>query len=357
MTCVSHTSHTSHTGGGEEPTQEEIDAELLADVHDGAWLDSQEFAPLAWAVPGLIPEGLTLLVGPPKAGKSWLLANLLLSVAAGGRAIGQIPVGKPRRVLYLALEDGDRRMQSRCRIILGDEPIPVLFHYKTTVPPGKVTAVLDAWMRRHPDTAMIVLDTLGKVMPESRQGESAYQRDYRIGTALKRTADATPGLAVIVVHHDNKAGSDDFVLRVSGTNGLAGAADSVIVLDRKRKHLNALLNVTGRDVPEEVYALRLEEGTRWVLDGRTLGEAAANAERQEEDKGLGETSTAILDHVARHPSGVRAAEITAQFGKSAGEYLRRLEKAGRLHKPKRGLYVVPPPPDHPELDFDSHDPV
>ena len=46
--------------------------DLLAGLHTGAWLDMQEFPPLAFAVPGIIPEGFTLLVGPPKAGKSWL---------------------------------------------------------------------------------------------------------------------------------------------------------------------------------------------------------------------------------------------------------------------------------------------
>lgn len=67
-----------------------------------------------------------------------------------------------------------------------------------------------------------MLDTLGKVMPEARVGESAYQRDYRIGGRLKRIADEWPGLAVVVVHHDRKAAAEDFVDSVSGTNGLAG---------------------------------------------------------------------------------------------------------------------------------------
>lgn len=356
LTCDSHTSHGSHTGTGEAERQETEDAELLAGVRDGAWLDAQEFPPLRWAVPGLIPEGLTLLVGPPKAGKSWLLANLLLSVAYGGRALGKLPVGRARRVLYLALEDGDRRMQSRCRIILDGDPIPRLFHYLTAVPPGRVVAVIEAWMRRHPDTAMVVLDTLGKVMPPAMQGESSYQRDYRVGSALKRTADASPGLALVVVHHDRKAAAEDFVDAVSGTNGLAGSADSIVVLDRRRKAEEAVLKVTGRDVPEEEYALLLQEGTRWVLDGEDLRQAAANVDRREQTQNLGDTSTAILDFIGARSEPVRAGEITERFGRSAAEYLRRLEQSGRLIKPKRGYYQVPRPPDHPELDFAPHQP-
>ncbi len=255
-------------------------------------------------------------------------------------------------MLYLALEDGDRRMQSRCRIILEGSPIPGLFHYKVTVPPGKVLPVLEAWMRRYPDTSMAVLDTLGRVMPPAMQGESSYQRDYRVGAGLKRITDERPGLSLVVVHHDRKAAAEDFVDAVSGTNGLAGSADAVIVLARRRKATDAVLKVTGKDVPEEEYALLLEDGTRWVLDGEDLRQSAANVERREQTQNLGDTSTAILDYIGRSVEPVRAGEITDKFGRNAAEYLRRLEQSGRLVKPKRGLYVVPSPLDDPELDFD-----
>ena len=107
---------TSDTSDGSDS---DSDGELLAGVRDGAWLTAQDFPPLAYAIAGLIPEGLTLEVGPPKAGKSWLTLGLLLAVASGGVALGAIKAAPPRRVLYLALEDGDRRMQDRCRALLG----------------------------------------------------------------------------------------------------------------------------------------------------------------------------------------------------------------------------------------------
>jgi hypothetical protein len=75
------------------------DVDLLAGVHDGAWLTGQDFPDLRFAVEGLIPEGLTLLIGPPKAGKSWLALALLLAVASGGVALGVIKT-PARRVLY-----------------------------------------------------------------------------------------------------------------------------------------------------------------------------------------------------------------------------------------------------------------
>ncbi|MEU9839720.1 AAA family ATPase [Actinomadura sp. NPDC048032] len=338
-----HTSHTSHTVEEMAAILREEDDELLADVRDGTWLNKTEFAPIQWAVPGLVPEGLTILVGPPKAGKSWLLANLLLSVAAGGKSIGVLQIPEPKKVLYLALEDGDRRMQSRCRTLLGaSEDIPENFHYKTSVPPGKVVRVIEAWMRRHPDTSMVVLDTLGKVMPQAMQGESSYQRDYRVGGDLKKVADDNPGLALIVIHHDRKAASEDFVDSVSGTNGLAGSADTIMVLARKRKATNAVLHVTGRDVPEEEYALDLHDGVNWVLDGTDLMDAAAAAARRQESETISDKSAQIIDYIRSQPSGQAGAkELADKFGSGVYEYLRRHSDAGRILKVGRGVYAVP----------------
>jgi hypothetical protein len=93
---------------------------LLAELKDGVWLEAQKFPPLAWAVPEIIPEGSVLLVGPPKIGKSWLVLSIALAAAMDdGMALGlKIP---KRPVLYMALEDGDRRLQARCS---GCSPTP-----------------------------------------------------------------------------------------------------------------------------------------------------------------------------------------------------------------------------------------
>src|SRR6476619_1531684 len=94
------------------------DTDLLAGIRNGAYLDNQTIPELAWAVPGLIPEGLTLFVGAPKRGKSWLILDVALAVASGGRALGAIDVERGR-TLYLALEDSERRLQGRIRHLNG----------------------------------------------------------------------------------------------------------------------------------------------------------------------------------------------------------------------------------------------
>jgi hypothetical protein len=316
------------------------DADLLAGVHDGAWLTDQNFPELRFAVEGLIPEGLTLLIGPPKAGKSWLALGLLLAVASGGVALGAIKATPARRVLYLALEDGDRRMQNRCYALLPPAgPIPAEFAYQTRVLPGTVLPTIAAWLRLQPDTAMVVIDTLGKVMPPAIPGESAYQRDYRVGSAIKRIADDHPGLAVVVLHHDRKAASEDFVDSVSGTHGLAGSADTVVVLVRKRQSAEGSLLVTGRDISENEYALIMTDGKEWRLAAADLSSAAAMARQRAESSSLSDRSGEVLAFINARPEGIRAKDAVERFGKDAYQYLKRLAESGRINKATRGRYV------------------
>ncbi|MFJ4879350.1 AAA family ATPase [Streptomyces sp. NPDC088745] len=327
-------------GDREKAEAEEFDRKLLDSIRDGSWLDRQEFPELQYAIPGLLPEGFSLLIGPPKAGKSWLALDFLLAISGARNAVGKIAMEGKRRVLYLALEDGDRRMQDRCRTLLGDAPIPDLFHYMTDIRPGFIVHTLEAFMRRHPDTALIIIDTLGKVMPPTAPGESAYQRDYRVAGALKRVADAHPGLAISALHHDRKAASEDFVDSVSGTHGLAGAADTIVVLARKRQATEAVLMVTGRDVVESEYALVMDSGL-WTLDGIDLSSAAETAQSREDAAGLGDQSVNILKFVREQgPEPVRAGVVAEKFGKDAYQYLGRLEESGRLTKIKRGWYTA-----------------
>ncbi|GGQ20736.1 MULTISPECIES: AAA family ATPase [Streptosporangium] len=313
-------------------------------VRNGTWLTKQEFPALRYAVPGLIPEGLTITIGPPKVGKSWFFGNILLGIANGTQVLGKLSIPQPRHVLNLALEDGDRRMQSRCWQILGGEKpaIPDPYHYVTQVPPNMVIEVIEAFLLMYPETAIVVLDTLGKVMPDARPGESAYARDYRIGGRLKRIADDHPGLSLVVIHHDRKATSEDFVEAVSGTNGLAGSADTIMVLGRKRGAEEGVLKVTGRDVPEAEYALTFD-GRLWTLDGADLIQAEANARKRQEASNLSETSVGILDFIRQNPAGVTAKQVRDKFGDNSDQYLKRQLEAGKLTRPKRGLYLVSEP--------------
>lgn len=297
--------------------------------------------PLAWSVQGIVPEGFGLIVAPPKAGKSWLVAGIGLACASGGFALGKIGVER-RPVLYMALEDGHRRLQSRFRQILGpDQPIPRNIYLIVSARPTEVVPMIAEFLVRHEGQApLIILDTLGKVKPPKKAGEDSYTADYAIGTRLKDLVDSAPGSSLLVVHHTRKAESSDFVDAVSGTQGIAGSADFILVLTRKRKSDDAVLAVTGRDVPENEYALTMTDG-RWCLDGMDLEDAAAAVERREQQKSMADRSIEILRFVESRPE-TTAKDVESHFAgignNDAGTYLRRLCEKELIQKARRGVY-------------------
>lgn len=305
-----------------------------------AWLDSQQFPPLEWAVKDILPEGLGLLAAPPKAGKSWMVADFALACASGGSALGAISV-KQRPVLYLALEDGHRRLQVRFRAIMANQPLPAALTVIIEATAAQATLIVDEFLRRHRNAGpLVIIDTLGKVKPSKAFNEDAYAADYRIVGDLKSHIDAVPGGCLLLVHHTRKMGAEDFVETLSGTHGIAGSADFVLVLSRKRNSDEALLKITGRDVAEEEYALRTDAG-RWSLDGMDLMDAAATARRRRETRDLGDRSTDALDFVSGRPDGTRPADLAEHLGvdnDTAGRYLRRLHESQRITKRTRGVY-------------------
>jgi len=305
-----------------------------------AWLAAQQFEPLEYHVDGLITEGLGIFVGPPKKGKSFLVANVGLAVASGGTALGAIPVAQ-RPVLYLALEDGHRRLKSRFGRILDRAPQPEGLTVVTKASPGEALALIGEFFDRHRDAKpLVILDTLGKARPGRRPGEDAYQTDYALGTKLKNLVDAAPGSCLLVVHHTRKAEALDFVDSVSGTHGIAGSVDFVMVLDRKRHSDDAVLSVTGRDIPEGEYALTADYGILWRLDGRTLTEARHKVAERREKTELGERSLGLLGFVNGRAE-TTAADVAAKLGftpKRAGDVLRELYDSGRISRLRRGVY-------------------
>ncbi|MGA5646534.1 AAA family ATPase [Microbacterium sp. NPDC088796] len=304
-------------------------------------LMGRRFAPIQYVIPGIIPEGLTILAAPPKVGKSWLVLDLAYQLATSGTALGAVPVDRARPVLYLALEDTPRRLQARLRHLDVTEA-PETLYFQTEVPPGEVLDQAAAFMDEHRDQApVVIVDTLGKVAPPANAGESDYQRDYRVGGGLKAVADSVSGGSVIVVHHTRKAAGDDFLDSVSGTQGLAGSADSILVLRRDRNTDRGSLSVTSRDAVEGEYAVN-RDGVRWVLVGGELTQAAVALAQDRMTENLGELSAEVVDFVNGHPDGVLAADVAQSLQiptPTARTYLSRAFAAGRVEKAKRGLYT------------------
>lgn len=287
-----------------------------------------------WAVPGIIAEGLSVLAGPPKVGKSWLSLGLALSIAAGLPALGGVVV-EPGPVLYLALEDTPRRLQARMRKILGGYPAPAGLTLDTHCPPLPAggDAYIAGWLDENPGARLVVIDVFTKVRGAPPAGAtSAYEADYAAIGRAKRLAD-TYGVPIVVVHHVRKAAAEDFLATVSGTNGLAGAADAVLVLERARAQADGVLHVTGRDVDETDYALSFDptNGAWTLLDGPP------------EQYLMQDTRAQIARHVRAHP-GDKPGQIAAATGLAPGtvrQTCARMATDGQLRAEPGGRYYPP----------------
>ena len=227
---------------------------------------------LRWTVPGIVPEGLTILAGAPKLGKSWLCLDLALAVSRGEQALGNVEVERGD-VLYLALEDTQRRLRGRLLRLLDNKPLPEGLEFVTldhNFPRldqgGKL--FLNKWLDEHPRARLIIVDTLAKFKPQSAGGAGSYERDYS-GMHGLLTLAGKHRIAIVVVHHTRKAAADDALEAISGSFGLSGGVDGVLVLRRERGRAEAVLHVTGRDVEEQVLALGWDAtATRWIVLGQ-----------------------------------------------------------------------------------------
>lgn len=274
-----------------------------------------------YAVDGLLPEGLAFLCGAPKLGKSWLGLGLGIAVAAGGYALGTVPVDRGD-VLYLALEDNARRLQGRLRMLLGEDAPPEGLWIETEwerFDEGGIERLV-AWLDAHPSTRLVVVDVWTRVRPYAREQGNHYQADYEAASLLQAVA-VRRGVAIVALYHTRKAEASDFVESVTGTFGTAAAADTIIVVKRARGEADARLFVTGRDVEERELGLQFDPSAgAWKL----LGDAA--------ELELGKTRREILDAIDAHGplTPKKVSELTSITHENAKKSLQRMFRDGLL---------------------------
>jgi hypothetical protein len=255
------------------PTHPRSAEEISASSIDAADLLELEIPPLAWIVPDLLPEGTTVLAGPPKLGKSCLVYQVAVEVALGGELLGR-PI-EQGDVLYLALEDGKRRGQTRLRAALGDRGMPrgrLEVRWSAARLGEGLEAELVDWLDAHPDARLIAIDTLQRVRARGDARRNAYEVDVEdLGRLQSLFRDRAVGL--LVVHHSKKDAGDDFLASVSGTYGITGSVDTTLVIQRKRLETFGKLVVTGRDVAEVEEPVQFN-GMTWSQAPRSLAEAS-----------------------------------------------------------------------------------
>ena len=216
-------------------------------------------------IDGLLYGGAYILAGAPKIGKSFLVAQIAYHVSTG-KKLWDFDVHQGT-VLYLALEDDYQRIQSRMFMMYGVEDSDKL-HFATVA--NKIGNGLDEqleyFMREHPDTKLIIIDTMQKIREVGGEAYS-YASDYEIIGKLKQFADKH-SICVLTVHHTRKQPAGDTFEMISGTTGLLGCADgSLLMQKKKRTALEATIDVVGRDQQDQILYLSKDPDTQiWNLD-------------------------------------------------------------------------------------------
>jgi hypothetical protein len=290
-----------------------------------------EFPEPRFAIPALIPEGLTFFAGAPKLGKSWLALGLSIAVASGGRALGQIEV-EQGEVQYLALEDSPRRLKGRLASLLNGSGPPDGLTFETRWLPladGGAEEIA-GYLSNHPRCRLLVCDVFARLRSPAKDSGDRYMHDYLAAEQLQKVATEY-GVAIIAVHHTRKAAADDFLETVSGTHGLAAAADTIAVLKRSRGQGDAEFHVTGRDISEQSLALKFAPSVgTWSL----LGDAREWA--------MSESRRKILDALkAGGPMGPKQIhEETGVDYDVVRQLVRKMVDEGDVDTPSRGIYAV-----------------
>ena len=237
---------------------------------DADTLQSTAYEPVSFVVDDLLPQGLHLLAGAPKIGKSWLALWLAVTVAKG-KAVWGMGV-KQGTTLYLCLEDSTLRIQNRLFEITEDAPASAHFTTESCILGKGLGEQLCTFLAEHPDTVLIIIDTLQMIRGTGY--DNTYANDYRDLSALKHIADAY-GIAILLIHHLRKELADDVFSRISGTTAISGAVDSSFTLvEDKRGSGKATLSCIGRDIEYRELTLERSAENVWELvsDSRTQPE-------------------------------------------------------------------------------------
>ncbi len=301
-------------------------------VTDTNTIMSTTFEPIRWVVPAYVPEGLSILAGRQKLGKTWLALDWAIAVATGGAAMGSIfcEVGD---VLYIDLENGPRRIQGRINMLFpGERNRPDLARLGRANDAPELNKgflpALEGWRNSVLDPRLIVIDVLQRIKPSGKAGQNAYEADYDAMSNLQRWA-TEQRVAVVCLHHTRKGGAEDPLEALSGSNGLSACADTTLLLDRTGN--GTTLYVRGRDVEEKESALSFLSGM-WSVAG-DASKVHRSAER-----------TAILVALAEATEAMSPSDIAAVTGMKNGNVRRILHsmmKAGEVQKSGLGRYRAP----------------
>lgn len=236
-------------------------------VIDGETLMDMKFPPTKFCVETLLPQGISMLGGAPKIGKSWMVLDLCVRIAKGD-TIWNLPTQKGT-TLYLCLEDPLNRIQQRLCMLMDEVPKNAYFATAAGTLTDGLCEQIRNFVSEHPDTVLVAIDTFQII--RANNTDTSYANDYDEVRQMKQLADEL-SISILLVHHLRKQGDSDPLNKISGTTGISGAMDAIFVLDKSKRNADmATLVCIGRDIEYREMELRLsKENCTWNLVSDSL---------------------------------------------------------------------------------------
>ena len=216
-------------------------------------------------IDGILSNGLAILSGDSKIGKSWMALWLCLKISRGEPVWG-LPTAKTD-VIYLALEDNDWRIQQRMQDLVDIPPDNLHFGFSCGKLGAELESQIKAVLEDNPNTGLLFIDTLQMVRDNVSSRVNAYAQDYKDLSALKKIADDHK-MCIFLVHHNRKEHDGSNVFNdMTGSTGIAGVADTCMVLRKEDRFGNdAVLSITGRDIEEKRLKLVMQKNVWEVTE-------------------------------------------------------------------------------------------
>ena len=280
-------------------------------IFTAAELMTLKFPEPKWLIDDLLPEGVTVLSGAPKIGKSWLSLQIALSITTSGRLFGSTS-STGKRVLLLALEDNSRRLQER--IIKSTLPASDKFVLTTEWTTG-ITG-LKTYLEQSLPFDLCIIDTFGVFLPgQDTKGRNAYDADVARMRKIHMLCKAT-GTSLLLIHHDKQGDDGDWANKMNGSSGIIGTADTLMRLSvQQRGEKKAKLQVTGRDVEDIELSLKLNEKVmQWQID------------KNQDEAPLTGLQKSVLDLVPEKTTSTKSSIIASKLNKEQSQISDILKK-------------------------------
>ena len=301
-------------------------------------IQSKEIPPINWAIENLIPEGLTLLTGRPKAGKSFMAFDMALAITQGEKFLNKFPTVKGK-VLYIPFEDNERRIQNRLNDLLqgGEAPPDLLFPSELFFPKidQEGVDVLEEILQQTKDLRLIIIDTFGAAISDGFNNLGLnFKDDYGFMSKFQKLALEFQ-VGILLIHHTRKLTSENVFDEVVGSTGVTASPDTLLMLRKTSDRVQ--FHITGRDIKESIYEVSFDSDCfKWeILSEDFL--FAYTADRQQ-----------IIDLFESDPTKELQikdiAELTGKTRAAISQIIRKMKQSGEIQSGSSyGFYKLPKP--------------